>query len=135
MIVDSSALLAFFDHTDRWYPAVDEVFTGGTEALIVSPYVIAEVDYMMSQRHGVHGELAALRELTSGAWDLVDFGRSDLNQAVAIVDRYSDQNVGVADASLVVLAKRYDTRTIATLDRRHFEVLRPLQGGRFEIVP
>lgn len=41
----------------------------------------------------------------------------------------------IADASLVVLADRYRTRTILTLDRKHFGVMRPLDGGYFEIVP
>jgi uncharacterized protein len=35
----------------------------------------------------------------------------------------------------VVLADRYGTTTVATLDRRHFSVLRPLSGGYFAIVP
>lgn len=135
MIVDSSALVAFFDHTDRLHPAVDELFANTTEALLVSPYVVAEVDYIINSRHGVTGELAALRELAGGAWDLTGFGHEDLRAAIDVVNRYSDQDIGVTDASLVVLAKRHRTRTIATLDRRHFEVLRPLDGGRFTIVP
>jgi predicted nucleic acid-binding protein len=34
-----------------------------------------------------------------------------------------------------VLAQRFGTRRILTLDRRHFDVLRPLDGGRFTLVP
>ena len=52
-----------------------------------------------------------------------------------VIERYRDQDIGVTDASLVVLARRYETRRILTLDRRHFEVLRPLNGGRFQVVP
>lgn len=52
-----------------------------------------------------------------------------------MVARYRDQEIGVADASNVVLAARFHTRTIATLDHRHFDVLRPLDGGRFRVVP
>ncbi len=52
-----------------------------------------------------------------------------------VVERYADQSIGVADASNVVLAGRYRTRTIATLDRRHFEVIRPTGGGRFTVLP
>lgn len=35
---------------------------------------------------------------------------------------------------LVVLAMRFTNRRILTLDRRHFDVLRPLDGGRLTIV-
>ena len=52
-----------------------------------------------------------------------------------MIERYADQEIGLADASIVVLARRHGTRTIATLDRRHFDVVRPLDGGRFTVVP
>jgi predicted nucleic acid-binding protein len=51
------------------------------------------------------------------------------------VTRYGDQKIGLTDASLVVLAQRFATRRILTLDRRHFEVVRPVDGGRFTILP
>lgn len=135
MIVDTSALLAFFDTDEPDHAAVSGVLTTTSEPLTVSPYVVAEVDYLVASRLGITAELAALKELSSGAWDLAGFGSEDLAEARQIVERYADQSIGVADASNVVLAGRYRTRTIATLDRRHFEVVRPIGGGRFTIVP
>jgi predicted nucleic acid-binding protein len=58
-----------------------------------------------------------------------------LAAALAVIRRYPDQQIGVADASVVVLADRHRTRSLLTLDRRHFDVLRPLSGGRFTIMP
>jgi len=52
-----------------------------------------------------------------------------------VVDRYRDQGVGLTDASIVVLADRHRTRSLLTLDHRHFGVLRPLDGGRFRLLP
>lgn len=135
MIIDTSAIVAAYDDGDPHHNDVKAALLVAHEPLILSPYVIAEADYLMTERHGVTTELTMLRDFIGGAWDLTDFDRHDLVAAIAVIDRYSDQRIGVTDASIVVLAKRYDTRTIATLDRRHFEVLRPLQGGRFEIVP
>jgi len=51
-----------------------------------------------------------------------------------VIERYADQRIGVADASNVVLAARYRTRTIVTLDRRHFGVVRTMTGGRLKRV-
>lgn len=135
MIVDTSALLAFFDTDEPDHAAVAHVLTIASEPLVVSPYVVAEVDYLVASRLGITAELAVLKELSSSAWDLAGFGSEDLSQASQIVERYADQSIGVADASNVVLAGRYRTRTIATLDRRHFEVVRPIGGGRFTILP
>ncbi|MEZ0367067.1 PIN domain-containing protein [Mycobacterium sp. pUA109] len=135
MIVDTSALLAYFDAGEPDHDAVSRVIDTSDEALVVSPYVVAELDYLVAARVGLDAELAVLRELSSGAWELASFAVGELEQATSVIQKYGDQRIGVADASNVVLADRYRTRTMATLDRRHFEVLRPLSGGRFRVVP
>jgi uncharacterized protein len=106
-----------------------------TEPLVVSPFVIAELDYLLATRLGIDAELAVLRELSSGAYELPALDAADVASCAEIVQRYDDQQIGIADASLVLLSRRYDTRTVLTLDRRHFEVLRPLQGKRFALIP
>lgn len=135
MIVDTSALLAYFDTAEPDHRAVSRVMVDAEELLIVSPYVVAELDYLVGTRVGVDAELAVLRELLGGAWVLADFSTSELTEAARIIDKYRDLRIGLADASNVVLANRFRTRRIATLDRRHFEVLRPIGGGRFSIRP
>jgi uncharacterized protein len=135
VIVDTSALLAYFDAAEPDHQAVSRVIDGSGDILVVSPYVVAELDYLVATRVGLDAELAVLRELVSGAWELADIGASELEQGAAIIKKYRDQRIGIADASNVVLADRYRTRTIVTLDRSHFEVLRPVGGGRFTIVP
>jgi len=135
VIVDTSALLAFFDTDEPDHGAVTAVLETATEPLVVSPYVLAELDYLVASRLGVSAELAVLRELAGGAWDLAAFGTEDLAAAYAVVERYADQSIGLADASIVILAARYQTRTVITLDRRHFGVVRPIDGGSFKILP
>lgn len=135
MIVDTGALLAFFDTDEPDHPAVSAVISDSSEPLVVSPYVVAEVDYLITTRLGVEPETIALRELAAGAWDLAAIDAADLTKIISVIERYNDQAIGVADASNVVLAERYKTTTIATLDHRHFDVLRPLTGGYFTVVP
>jgi predicted nucleic acid-binding protein len=135
VIVDTSALLAFFDADEPDHAAVTAILDTATEPLVVSPYVVAELDYLVASRLGVSAELAVLRELAGGAWDLAPFGPEDLAQARAVIERYADQSIGLADASVVILAARYQTRTVVTLDRRHFGVVRPIDDGTFEILP
>jgi len=135
VIVDTSAILAFFDRDEPDHEALTAVLSQSSEALVVSPYVIAEVAYLIGTRLGVAAEIAALRELAGGAWDLATIDSIDLARTVPIIERYADDAIGVADASNVVLADRYRTTTVATLDRRHFSILRPLSGGYFAILP
>ncbi|NIJ12470.1 hypothetical protein FHU38_002814 [Saccharomonospora amisosensis] len=135
MIVDTSALLAYFDANEPDHAAVAGVVDEADELLVISPYVVAELDYLVATRVGVEAELAVLRELSGGAWELPAFGAPELEQTLSFIERYRDQRIGVADASNAVLADRYRMKTIVTLDRRHFDVLRPVDGGRFVVLP
>jgi hypothetical protein len=135
VIVDTSALLAYFDTDEPDRQAVAAVLDDTDELLVVSPYVVAELDCLVASRLGVAAELAVLAELAGGAWDLPAIDTEELRDARAVIERYADQRIGVADASNVVLAARYRTQTIVTLDHRHFDVLRPLAGGRFTVLP
>ena len=135
IIADTSGLIAFYAESGRAHEAVADWVGASDEVMVVSPYVVAEVDYLVATRKGVEAELALLAELAGGAYELATMGPEDLAAAAVVVDRYRDLGIGVTDASLVVLAERYRTRTILTLDRTHFSVVRPLDGGHFKIVP
>ena len=134
MIVDTSVLLAAFVADQRMHEACAEVLAQG-RPLVVSPLVLAELDYLTAQIAGVDAELALLAELSSGAYELAPFGIDDLRRAREIVERYRDLPLGLTDASLIVLADRYDIDTIATLDERHFRVVRSLSGRPLRILP
>jgi hypothetical protein len=56
-----------------------------TDLLIVSPCVVAELDYLVATRHRGDAEPAVLEELSGGAWELTDFGTQDLPQARSII--------------------------------------------------
>ena len=134
IIVDTSALFAFMRSDDPDHAQMSRALNVSVP-LVVSPFVIAELDYLVETRIGIRAQLAVLAELSSGTYELPALTAADLISCAALIERYSDQRVGVADASLVVLADRYRTRTICTLDRRHFSVLRTLDGQPFDIVP
>ncbi|MEZ5190934.1 MAG: PIN domain-containing protein [Schumannella sp.] len=135
MIVDTSAILAYVDAAEPAHAAVSRVIEGSDETLVVSPYVMAEVDCLVSNRHGVAAELEVIRELAGGAWELASMDAERVQAAARVVERFRDQPIGLADASNIVLAEAYRTRTIATLDRRHFGVLRFGDGTAVTIVP
>jgi predicted nucleic acid-binding protein len=134
IIADTSGLLALFNRREPAHERVAAAVAKSTGPLVVSPFVIAEVDYLLATRSGVDAELAVLRELASGAYEHAALGSAELEACAEVVARYRDQGIGITDASLVVLARRYETRTILTLDRRHFGVIRPLGGGHFKLI-
>jgi len=135
VILDTSGLLAYFNDREPAHDAAVEVIDGSDEALVVCPFVVAEVDYLVATRHGVDAELAVLRQLGSGAFEIPEITDDDIAKATRIVERYRDQQIGVTDASLVVLAARYRTRRIVTLDRRHFTILKAPRNHPFDLLP
>ena len=134
LIVDTSGLLAAYNAEDLHHAAVTRFLTG-RRATRLSPYVVGELDYMVTARAGRAAAREMLADLVTEAFDLASFDARGLATAVSVIDRYPDQAIGLTDASLVVLADRYATLDILTLDYRHFDVLRPLQGGRFRLMP
>lgn len=136
IIADTSGLLALFNSQEPAHEAVVRVVERHADVpLVVSPYVLAELDYLVQTRHGVAAELAVLEEVAAGGYELAAVSTEDLAICRGIIARYDDQRIGLADASLVMLAHRYATREILTLDHRHFSVLRTLDRQRFRIVP
>lgn len=135
IIADTSGLLASFNDREPQHERVRRCLGESTEVLVVSPYVLAELDYLIGTRIGMAAELAVLRELTGPAYELATVSADALGIAADIVERYRDSTIGLTDASLVVLAERYRTYRILTLDHRHFHALRALDGRPFELLP
>jgi hypothetical protein len=134
LIVDTSLLLAAFVPDQRLHTECARALAEH-RPLVLSPLVLAELDYLTARIAGVDAELTLLAELSSGAYELAPFTRDDLAEAAAVVERYRDLPLGLTDASLVVLADRYDIDVIGTLDERHFRVVQSLRGHPLRIVP
>jgi predicted nucleic acid-binding protein len=135
LLCDTSGLLAYFDADQEDHAAVSAAIERESGPFVVSPYVLAELDYLLGNRCGTTIELVALRELAGGAWKLPCLNTADVQHAADVVERYHDQEIGLADASLVLLAGRYRTNRLLTLDQRHFRVLRTPNGAPFTLLP
>lgn len=97
--------------------------------------VTAEVDYLLTRRGGQAAARAFLVDLASATYLVENLTPEEHGLALDTWDKYRDLEVGLADLSIVVLAHRLRTNRIMTFDRRHFDVLRSLRGGRFELLP
>ncbi len=135
ILADTSGLIALFNEREPQHAAVRTALAEVKVPLVVSPYVVAELDYLVGTRVGVQAELAVLRELTGPGYELAEMDAKLLLAAAETVEQYADQHIGVADASIVVLAGKYRTDRVLTLDRRHFDVLRTSSGAPFRLLP
>lgn len=135
LIVDAGALYAQADADEPQHAAVAHALREERDSLVTSQIVVAEADYLILRRLGIEVELKFLDDLAGGTYVVDALTPPELTIARDVVARYRDLKLGLADASLVVLASRWRTRRILTLDERAFRAVTPLQGGSFEILP
>jgi uncharacterized protein len=135
IICDTSGLLSAYTVDEEHQAAVVQQLRSDPGPLVLSPFVLAELDYMVTRQAGVRDEMNVLRDVAAGVYELPEFSRTDVGTAASVVDRYADLRIGLADASIVVLAARYQTTRLLTLDERHFRGIKPLYGDAFTILP
>ena len=135
IVLDTSGLLAALDADQRHHEQARCVLAADPGPLLLSPFVLAELDYLLLQRVGVEAERALLDEVAGGAYDLVPFGVGEVAEAAELIGRYSELRIGLADASVVVIAAAARTTRLLTLDERHFRSVRPLWGRAFTLLP
>jgi len=134
ILVDTSALFALLDRDARQHDTVGSFVAVNEEPLVLSPFVLAELDYLVAERFGIDAELAVLDDAAEGAYELAPFSARDVARARKIIVRFRDLRIGLTDASLVVLAERSQTNRVLTLDERHFRALR-VGRRRFVVLP
>lgn len=135
LVVDAGALYAQADADEPRHAAVVEVLKAERETLVTTALAVAEADHLILDRLGLNVELAFLDDLAEGTFVTECLTRSELLTARSVVERYADLRLGLADASLVVLAERFKTRRILTFDERAFRAVAPLSGGAFIVLP
>jgi predicted nucleic acid-binding protein len=97
--------------------------------------VITEVSYLLATRVGLDTEVRFLGDLAAGELIAENVEAGDWLRAAELVVSYRDLRLGTVDASIVAAAERLNIRVIATLDRRHFSVVRPAHSDAFDLVP
>ncbi len=128
-MLDTSGLLAAIDASQRHHAAAAAALRASEGPLLLSPFVLAELDYLLATRVSTKAAVALLDQVADGAYRLEPMTAGDIARASEIIGRYRDLELGVADASLVVLAERYRTSDILTLDQRHFRPAAPGAGA------
>jgi uncharacterized protein len=134
ILLDTSGLLAALDSAQRRHDEAAASLIEATPPLLLSPFVLAELDYLLATNVGEAARTSLLGEVERGAYRLEPFSAPDVGEARAIIERHADLRVSLADASIAVLAARHETHDVLTLDERHFRVL-SANGLPFRLLP
>lgn len=134
ILVDTSGVLAAVDPRQAQHAAAARVLSRPRRR-IMSPFVLAELDYLIATHGGQTEEFKLLADVARGAYELEPFTAEDVLAASRIIERYADLQLGLADASIVVLAARHHCRDLLTLDQRHFRVVAGADNQPFRLLP
>ena len=132
ILVDTSGLLAALDAAQRHHRDAAASLAAASPPLLLSPFVLAELDYLLATRVGLAARMSPLGEVQRGALQLETFSATDVRAAGAII--HADLGISLADASIVVLAARHKIQDILTLDQRHFRLL-AANDKQFRLLP
>lgn len=133
-VCDTSVVYAALDRAEKHHRAcVELVFTHST-AVLPAP-VLVELDHLARTRRLRQAIGSVLASVEDGSLLVAPLDVEDYARVHVLIARYADQPLSLVDAAVIAIAERLEQTTIATLDRRHFSVVRPLHVPAFELVP
>lgn len=135
LVVDAAPLVALADEREPLRLEILELLRAEKGNLFIPAPVTAEIDYLLGQRFGPPARRAFLEDLRARRYESPGLDAHDYEAALELDRRYADLNLGLADLSVAVIARKLGSRRIMTFDERHFRVVRPLQGGMFTLLP
>jgi predicted nucleic acid-binding protein len=135
IVLDTGGLYTAIDASEALHSRAIETLASFPPPRVLSPFVLVELDYLIGTRVGHQAQMALLGEVARGAYQLDSFTADDVVLACRIMERYADHRIGLADASVVVLANRHRTLDLLCIDARHFRVLRGTAGKPFRLLP
>ena len=135
LILDTGPLYASLDRSDADHAACRRLIEQADEPLVIPAPILVEVDYWIHVRLHPGVSVALLDDIIAGAYRVEELQPEDYRRIRDICDRYDDADVGFVDAAVLAVVERLMEPKLATLDRRHFRVLRPRHVDALRLLP
>lgn len=133
LILDTGPLVALLDATDPDHERCVALLQGTQERRLVPVCVLVEVEYLL--RPWPSAFVALLAEFDSGALELIDLPKRWLLRAGELLERYRELSLGLVDATVLAATEMLRETKLATLDRRHFQTVRPSYCDALLLLP
>lgn len=135
IVVDTGGVLILRDARHRLHDAARRIVDEDPGPFLLSPFCLAEIDYMLREHIGQQEQVGFLGEVAAGAYTLVRLGAEEVERSRDVIARYADLGLSLADASVVLLAEIYDTDRLLTIDERDFRAVTRSDGRPFVLLP
>jgi predicted nucleic acid-binding protein len=132
-VLDTGPLAAALNTGDRRHAECASLLMSLTGRRLLPSPVMTEVCWLLERWPKV--EAAFLAQVARGTFELVHRTPADLTRMGELVLQYADFPLGGVDASVIAVAERFGVDRVATLDRRHFSVVKPAQVPALTLLP
>ena len=133
--MDTGPLWATFDRADRDHATCVQLLAQARGARIVPAPVLVEFDNLAARGTDRGAVDALLDEIEQGTYVVEELLGSDYRRVRELLDTYADLRVGFVDAAVLAIVERLRETKLATLDHRHFSVMRPRHVDALELLP
>ena len=123
------------DRSDGDHEPCRRLIETSDEPLLIPAPVLVEVDYWIHVRLHAGVLVALLDDILTSAYRVETLELSDYRRIREIGDRYSDSDIGFVDAAVLSVTERLGETKLATLDHRHFGLLRPRHTDALRLLP
>lgn len=134
LILDTGPIIASVDTTERYHRDC-KTLIDDYDILIVPEPVIVEADHFIRTRLNRPTHLQFLRDIVDGAFRVEAMIAGDYARVLDLCEKYSDLGVGFVDAAVLAIVERLNEPKLATLDHRHFGVMRPRHVESLQLLP
>jgi predicted nucleic acid-binding protein len=132
-LIDTGPMVALYSEGDPHHERCRESLSKLGPPLLTCWPVVTEAAWLLRKRSD--GLRKILDGFASGFFALLPLDAADLAAIVAVLHRYEDAGLQLADACLVHLAERENIRTVFTTDRRDFSIIRLRRNRTLRLIP
>lgn len=135
LILDTGPLYASLDRSDQDHARCRSLIEDAQESIFIPAPVLVEVAYWITKNLNAGVLVALLGDIEAGAYTVVDLVTADYARVRELCDRYAGSGIGLVDAAVLSIVERLGESKLATLDHRHFGLLRPRHRDSLELLP
>lgn len=135
LVLDTSALFAAHVSDEDEHRACRALIENANEQLVIPAPAFVELEYLFRKRATLHAWMRLANDVAAGAYTVYPLDAAGVLAAALLQERYSDLPLGLVDAVVFRTCVELGESKLATLDRRHFGMLRDERGRALDLLP